>query len=137
MLLASDVTERIIGAFFEVYRDLGYGFLESVYTNAVAVELGRSGMAVSREAPVEVVYCGVPVGHFRLDMVVENTVIVEVKASKALTDGDERQLLNYLRATDFEVGLLLHFGPTPRFRRLVYANRRKRPRRVQYPRFRV
>jgi GxxExxY protein len=92
MLLESDVTERIIGAYFEVYRDLGFGFLEAIYSNAIAVELDRRGMNVKREVPVEVVYAGVPVGSYRLDMVIEHTVVVEIKATKAIGLAEQRQL---------------------------------------------
>jgi GxxExxY protein len=126
MLLESDVTERLLGAFFEVYRDLGFGFLEAIYSSALAVELDRRGMEVQREVPVEVVYAGVPVGRYRIDMVVERKVVVEIKATKTIGLAEQRQLLNYLKATDFEVGLLLHFGPNPGFKRLAYANSRKR-----------
>lgn len=124
-LIEADLTEQIIGAFFEVYRDLGFGFLEGAYANALAVELGSRGLPCKREVPIKVAYRGVPVGCYRLDLLVANRVIAEVKSSKTVTEVDERQLLNYLRATDLEVGLLLHFGPTPKFRRLVYSNRRK------------
>ena len=106
--------------------ELGFGFLEGIYTSALAVELGHRGLAVVREAPIEVFYRGVLVGRYRLDMTVEDRVLVEAKATKTVSQADERQLLNYLKATNYEVGLLLHFGPTPGFRRLVYANQRKR-----------
>ena len=91
----------------------------------MAVELEFRGLRVRREVPTEVVYRGVSVGRFRLDLVVEEQLIVEVKAARTLVEADERQLLNYLKATKFEVGLLLNFGPEPKFRRLVYANDRK------------
>jgi len=124
-LLQADITDKIIGAFFAVYRELGFGFLESVYANALAVELGSRGVVVRREVPVEVLYKGAGVGTFRFDMLVEGAVLVEIKASEYITETDERQLLNYLRATNVEVGLLLHFGPKPKYRRFVYSNSRK------------
>ena len=126
MLLEDRITEAVLGAFFVVYRELGFGFLEGIYISALAVELGRRGLDVKRETPVEVFYSGVPVGRYRLDLTVEDCVLVEAKATKTTSLADERQLLNYLKATSYEVGLLLHFGPTPNFRRLVYANQRNR-----------
>lgn len=124
-LLQANVTDKIIGSFFEVYRELGYGFLESVYANAMAIELGRRNQAVRREVPVQVYYAGVAVGTFCFDMLVEEVVLVEVKSTEQMSDADERQLLNYLRASSIEVGLLLHFGPEPKYKRLVYSNSRK------------
>jgi GxxExxY protein len=112
------LTETVVGAF---------GFPESIYSNALAVELDRRGLRVAREVPIEVVFDGVQVGRFRLDMVVEGLILVELKATAALSDGDTRQLLSYLKATDIEVGLLLHFGPSATFKRFVYSNERKTP----------
>jgi GxxExxY protein len=124
-MLEATLTEQIIGSFFPVYRDLGFGFLEPVCVNALSVELRSRGLKVQREVPFEVVYRGVPVGKYRADLIVENRVLVEVKASKAISEADETQLLNYLKATNIEVGLLLHCGPKPAFRRLLYTNDRK------------
>ena len=124
-LLHADVTGDIIAAFYAVYDELGYGFLESVYCAAFAVELERRGLDFSRESPIDVYYKGVRVGHFRTDFRIAEVVLVEIKASKSLTDADSKQLLNGLRSTVLEVGLLLHFGPRPAFRRLVFGNERK------------
>ena len=124
-LLQADITDKIIGAFYAVHRELGFGFLESVYAKALGVELQARGQDFQREVPVEVMYKGVGVGTFRLDMLVGGTVLVETKSSEYLTEPDERQLLNYLRATNIEVGLLLHFGPKAKFRRFVYSNSHK------------
>jgi GxxExxY protein len=124
-MLLAHLTNSTLGSFFQVYRCFGFGFLERNYSNAMAVELAFRGLRVRREVPTEVVYRGVSVGRFRLDLVVEERLIVEVKAARTLVEADERQLLNYLKATRFEVGLLLNFGPEPKFRRLVYANDRK------------
>lgn len=124
-LLHAEITDQVIGAFFEVYRRLGYGFLETPYKNALAVELGFRGLKVAREVPVEIQYRGVGVGIYRIDMLVETKVLIEAKASTALSEADDRQLMNYLRATDVEVGLLLHFGPEPKYRRRVYSNTNK------------
>jgi GxxExxY protein len=121
-LFEEALTRRIIGAFYDVYNALGYGFLESVYANALAVEIVGRGLHVVREAAAEVRYKGEVVGMFRADLLVESRVVVELKAARELRPGDPMQLLNYLRATDLEVGLLLHFGPRPRIRRFVASN---------------
>jgi len=123
--LHSELTNRSIGAFYRVYDALGFGFLESVYKNAVAKVLTDRGMRFEREVPIDVYFEGEPVGHYRADFLVEGCVILEVKASQAITDADTKQLLNYLRATRAEVGLLLHFGPKPLVQRRVFENSRK------------
>ena len=120
-LLHADITDPIIGSFHYLYRELGYGFLEAVYTNGLVVELQVRGLSVRREVPADVVFRGVTIGHYRADLVAEDRVLVEVKATKALTTADERQLLNYLKASRLEVGLLLHFGPSPRIVRRVMS----------------
>jgi GxxExxY protein len=125
MLLRAEITEQLIGSFFVVYRVLGFGFLETVYKNALAIELGFRGIEVRREVPVEVQYRGLLAGTYRIDMLVAQSVIVEVKSTLTITEADERQLLNYLKVTDIEVGFLFNFGPDPKFRRLVYSNNRK------------
>jgi GxxExxY protein len=122
-LLHRDLTEGIIGGFHTVYRNFGYGFLEKPYANALVVELGRRGLRVKREVPIEIFYEGVSVGAYRIDLLVENKIIVEVKSQKALTVADERQLINYLKAANLEVGLLFNFGPEPKFQRMVYSPR--------------
>ena len=124
-MLESHITEQILAAFFVLYRDLGYGFLETVYVNALLVELQRRGLRVERERSIEVMYQGVAVGAYRCDLIVEGRVMVEIKSTPTLADIHERQLLNYLKASSVEVGMLLHFGPTPHFRRKVYSNERK------------
>jgi GxxExxY protein len=124
-MLEPRLSEQLLDSFFAVYREHGFGFLEGVYSNSMAVELQDLGLEVLREVPVEVSYRGVPVGRYRLDLVVNDRLLVEVKATKALTDADERQLLNYLRASRLEIGYLLHFGPVPAFRRFIYTNDRK------------
>jgi GxxExxY protein len=124
-LLHRDTTAAITDAFYRVYRTLGHGFLESVYRNALAVELGRMGKQVRREFPAEVLHEGVSVGTFRFDLLVDFRVIVEVKCAAVLPPIDRKQLLNYLKASEFEVGMLLNFGATPEFKRLVYSNSAK------------
>lgn len=114
-----DRAHRVIGAFYETYNVLGFGFLESVYSAALARELRTRGMRVQQECPIQVIYKGERVGTFRIDLLVEDRIIVELKASAVLGPTDKRQLLNYLRATTIDVGLLLHYGPDPKFHRLV------------------
>lgn len=118
-LFERELTHRVIGTFYDVYNALGYGFLESVYRCAFAIELTRRGIHVASEVPVDVVYEGEVVGSFRADLLVESRVVLELKACQKLTAADEMQVLNYLRATDLELGLLFHFGPKPAFRRFI------------------
>lgn len=119
-LLESELTGEIIGAFYECYNELGFGFLESVYRRALTAELRKRGHRCLEEGLVEVAYKGAVVGAYRYDLLVDNRVLVEAKAGEVLGPTDKRQLLNYLRATRIEVGLLLHFGPEPRFLRCVH-----------------
>jgi GxxExxY protein len=118
-LVEQRLTGQIIACFFTVYNTFGLGMLEGVYRNALAVELSRHGLIPRTEVPIEVVYRGVDVGFFRIDLLVEGKVAVEVKATELLAPVAKRQLLNYLRVSNLDVGLLLHFGLTPRFHRLV------------------
>ena len=120
-LVDESLTHRIIGAFFECYNKLGYGFLESVYRRALVLELRSRGLRAVEEHPVEVRYKGISVGIFRLDLLVESRIVVEAKATAAISLADKRQVINYLRATGLELGLLLHFGPEPRFARCLNA----------------
>ncbi len=120
-LLHADVTDKIIGAAFEVYGELGYGFLESVYQKAMQVELQRSGLKAEIECPIKVKYRNVIVGEFRADLFVNDTVIVELKTAKNYNAEDEPQLLNELKATGIKVGLLINFGRTKvEFKRMVF-----------------
>jgi GxxExxY protein len=118
-LLHREVTKSIIACFYAVYDKLGYGFLENVYCGALTLELARRGHRVSREVLTPVYYDGVQVARYKIDFVVDDLIVLEVKSTALLNPNDERQLLNYLRATSFAVGLLLHFGPNPKFYRLV------------------
>ncbi len=113
------LAHAVVGTFYETYNTLGFGFLESVYCRALAMELRRRNFAVSTEVPLEVRYQGEEVGFFRLDRLVEHRLAVELKASALLGPADKRQLWNYLRASSLDVGLLLHVGPKPAFHRLV------------------
>ena len=119
------ITEAVITAYYAVYRNLGFGFLESVYQNALALELARAGLSVTREFPIKVYYRETCVGDFRADLVVNDLVIVELKAVSNLDKAHEAQVLNYLRTTRFEVALLLNFGPRSHFKRFAYENTRK------------
>jgi GxxExxY protein len=124
-LLHHELTEKIIGSFYAVYNDLGVGFVESVYENAITVSLAEAGLKVGRQVPIAVWYRGVQVGEFRADLVVNDVVLLELKVAKAIDFAFEKQLLNYLRATNIEVGLILNFGPSPQFRRFVFENPKK------------
>jgi len=119
------VTEKVIEAFFNVYNTLGYGFAEKVYQNALVIELVALGLAVESQKQITVRYSGRIVGEFWADVVVNGVVIVELKAAQRLLDEHEAQLLNYLKATLIEVGLLLNFGPRAELKRKVYDNDRK------------
>jgi len=120
-----ELTETIIGVFFEVYNELGHGFLESVYERAFEIALTAKGINVLRQIQVPVSFRGQSVGDFVADMLVERSVLLELKAARTLDAAHEAQLLNYLRATEIEVGLLFNFGIKPEFRRLAFDNSRK------------
>ena len=120
------LSQQIIGAFYTVYNSLGYGFLEKVYENALAIELRRLGLRVECERPITVFYRGCIVGEYFADIVVEGAIILELKAVRMLAKEHEAQLINYLNATDYEVGLLLNFGPKAEIRRKVFDNDRKK-----------
>ena len=121
----ADVTDRVLKAFYAVYNGLGYGFLEKVYERAMVIELRKAGVQVVPQAEIVVLYDGQAVGEYQADLLVEDAVLVEVKATASLAPEHEAQLLNYLKATRYEVGLLLNFGPKPQVKRKVYDNERK------------
>ena len=124
VLIDEALTHSVIGAFFEVYNTLGFGFLEQLYARALEKELVSRGHQVKREFAVLVQYKGEILGHQRLDMVVNDRLVVEIKATENLHRDSQRQLFNYLRATDIEVGLLLHFSPSgARFFRQVCSHK--------------
>lgn len=124
-LLHADITDRVIAAFYDVYNELGFGFLESVYKNAMIVALRQKGLEVETETPIAVMFRGAKVGNFFADLLINRCVILELKTANSIEKVHEAQLLNYLRATDIEVGLVLNFGPKPQFRRLRLDNARK------------
>jgi GxxExxY protein len=119
------LTEKIIGIFYEVYNELGHGFLELVYENAMTIALSQAGLSVVQQHDVQVVFRGQIVGEFQADLIVEGTVLIELKAARAIDVAHEAQVLNYLRATRIEVGLLLNFGPKPQVKRFAFDNTRK------------
>jgi GxxExxY protein len=118
-LLEEDVTREIIGAFYEVYNALGFGFLESIYKRALEIALRKRGLRVDREYPIRIFFDGQQIGFHRVDILVDRRVVVEVKARYKLLDADRRQLINYLTAMNLDVGLLLHFGPKADFKRIL------------------
>jgi GxxExxY protein len=120
------VADAVIGAFYDVYNDLGHGFLESVYREAMIVALRSKNVLVEREKTVNVEFRGETVGVFRTDLVVDNCVVVELKCARTVDSNHEAQLLNYLKATKFDVGLLLNFGVKPQFRRMILETARNR-----------
>ena len=124
LLRYEEITERIIQGFFSVYNTLGCGFLEKVYENALAIELKDRGLKVRPQAPITVIYKNQTVGHYQADLLVEECIIVELKAVEALRDEHFAQLLNYLRATEIEIGLLLNFGPKPEVKRKLFIHKK-------------
>jgi GxxExxY protein len=126
--LHADITETVIGVFFEVYNELGGGFLEGVYHEALRIALTQAGMRVEMEVAVPVYFRGEVVGNFRADAVVNDSVLLELKAISGFDAAHDGQVLHYLRATRFEVGLLLNFGPRPQFRRFILEEDKKKVR---------
>ena len=126
MLLHEELTEIIIKSFYTVYNKLGYGFLEKVYENALLLELKNQGLNCSKQVPIEVYYDDTSVGNYFADILVEDKIILELKAGEGtLIEEHELQLVNYLKATDKEVGLLLFFGKKPIFKRKIFTNSSK------------
>ncbi|MEO6804999.1 MAG: GxxExxY protein [Edaphobacter sp.] len=120
------LTEKIIGVFYEVYNELGFGFLESVYREAMRIALSQAGLLVEDEVPIPVSFRGRPVGIFRADLVVNERIVLELKTADSISKAHEAQLLHYLRASAMEVGLVMNFGPNARFRRVEMRNERKK-----------
>ena len=121
-----ELTRIIIQVFYEVYNELGHGFLESVYQEAMLIVLREKCMTVEAQRPLPIWFRGGKIGDFRPDLIVGDAVVVELKAARALEPVHEAQLLNYLRASDIEVGLVLNFGSVPKMKRMVFANERKK-----------
>lgn len=120
-----EITEKIIQAYFKVYNTLGFGFLEKVYLNAMFIELVALGFKVEKEKKILVYYFGNIVGDYNADLIVENIIAVELKAIEYLVEENEHQLINYLKATKIEVGLLLNFGKKPQVKRKIFDNDKK------------
>ena len=120
-----ELTEKIIKIFYKVYNKLGYGFLEKIYENAMMIEFKREVVSAISQSSIKVFYENEVVGEYFADILVDDKVIVEIKAARTLALEHEAQLLNYLKATDIEVGLLLNFGPKPEIKRKVFDNLRK------------
>lgn len=121
-MLHGELTSKIIRAFFRINDKLGYGFLEKVYENAMLVELRDNGLQVEKQKNIKVYYKGYEVGDYYADLIVKNLVIVELKATETLSEEHEAQLINYLRSTRIEVGLLLNFGKKAEFKRKIFTN---------------
>ena len=124
-LVHGDLTEKIVGVFYGVFRELGTGFPEALYRRAMCIALEQAGIACQQEVPITVYFRGQPIGNFRLDLVAERCVVLECKVADRIVPGHRVQLLNYLTASDLSVGLVLNFGASPTFSRVVNENRRK------------
>lgn len=123
----SEITGAVIKAFYKVYNSLGYGFLEKVYENALIIELRELGLVVEQQRPISVFYRANLVGEYYADLIVNDCVILELKTGESVSRAHEAQLINYLRATDIEVGLLLNFGQSAEYRRKIFDNRATSP----------
>ncbi|MBL8867102.1 MAG: GxxExxY protein [Planctomycetia bacterium] len=124
----AELTGRVIGVFYDVYNELEFGFAEEVYHQAMVLALREAGFKIESKAKIPVYFRGRPIANYEADILVEGLVILELKATNALDPAHEAQLLNYLRATDMELGLLLNFGSKPVVRRRIFDNERKRSR---------
>lgn len=124
-MIEKQLTSQIIKAFYKVYNTLGYGFLEKVYETALFLELSEMGFKVEVQKPIDVYYSEKVVGEYFADLIVEDKVILEIKVAEAISKAHESQTINYLRATNIEVGLILNFGPSATFKRMVFSNSRK------------
>ena len=125
-MLHQELSNKIIKAFYKVYNELGFGFLENVYQNALYLELKNQNLVVEAQKAIEVFYQNTRVGLYKADLIVENTIIIELKAVEYSLEEHELQLINYLKATNMEVGLLLNFGKAPEIRRKIFTNDRKK-----------
>jgi len=124
-MLHEDLTSQIIASFYGVYNALGYGFLEKVYENALLIELRKRGLTAQQQIPIQVYYDGQPVGEYFADILVNGMIILELKAASEIILAHEAQLVNYLKATNIEVGFVLNFGPRAEFKRKISSNMRK------------
>ena len=126
VLKHSEITDKILHAFYKVvYPQLGYGFLEKAYENAMLIELSKLGLKTDRQKNISIYYNGFIIGDYYADIIIENLIICELKARDSLGEADEKQLVNYLRSTNIEVGLLLNFGKKPEIKRKIFDNDKK------------
>ena len=126
ILVHEALTRSVIGGFYAVYNELGYGLLEAGYRNALEAELESRGHSVAREVAFIVRYKGKPIALQRIDMIIDGKLVVEIKSTEKLAQSAHRQLLSYLKASELEVGLLLHFGPEAKFHRQVLSEHHRR-----------
>lgn len=124
-LLHKEITDKVIKAFYKVYNELGFGFLEKVYENALFLELIAIGLYCEKQKQIKVYYNSQIVGEYFSDIIVNNCVILELKAAESLCEEHELQLINYLKATEIEIGLILNFGKKPEFKRKIFTNDKK------------
>lgn len=126
-LLHEGLTKRVIEVFYDVYAELGHGFLEKVYQSAMVIALTEAGLSVAQKVPFDVWFRGRPIGDFLADMVINDLLLLEIKATAALNSWDDAQALNYLRASPLELALIMNFGPRAECRRRIFTNDRKKP----------
>ena len=124
-MIHEELTEIIIRSFYTVYNSLGFGFLEKVYQNAMAIELTKHGLSIETHSKIPVYFTGYIVGEYYADIIVDRTVVIELKAAECLMSANEKQLVNYLKASQIEVGLLLNFGKVPQIKRNLFENKSK------------
>ena len=124
-LLHKNITDIILKSYYKVFNNLGYGFLEKVYENALFYELKKQGLVCEKQKPIKVYYDEIQVGEYYADIIVNECIIIELKAAESLAEEHEFQLINYLKATDIEVGLVLNFCKNPQFKRKIFTNNKK------------
>ena len=124
-LLHKNITDIILKSYYKVFNNLGYGFLEKVYENALFYEMKKQGLVCEKQKPIKVYYDEIQVGEYYADIIVNECIIIELKAAESLAEEHEFQLINYLKATDIEVGLVLNFGKNPQFKRKIFTNNKK------------
>ena len=120
-----ELTGRIIKVFYDVYNELGFGFSEKIYERAMIIALSEEGLKVDEQVPIKVNFRGQVIGEFYADIVMENSVVLELKTASSIVEAHEAQLLNYLKASEIEVGLIMNFGPKPDIKRMIFDNERK------------
>ena len=124
-LLHKNITDIILKSYYKVYNNLGYSFLEKVYENALLYELRNHGLDCEKQKPIKVYYEQIQVGEYYADIIVNECIILELKAAESIAEEHEFQLINYLKATEIEIGLLLNFGKNPEFKRKIFTNNKK------------